>query len=142
MLAIAQAIALRGLHLNLVDTGAEIIPGATDEIVALADFNVRLARAIAVEADFHDPVADPLALHHRIGRHVEILDRKPVASPAAAAAPVGLRAGIGGEAADQHEPGERRNNSCPQPTHSLPPWFSPPAANASLAACGSLSNRS
>jgi hypothetical protein len=98
VVAAAQAVSLRGLHLYLVDAGPEIVTRPADEIVALANFNIGLAWAITLQADFHDPGANALSLDNRIRRHVQILNSNPLASPTRAS---GLSACIGSEPGDE-----------------------------------------
>src|SRR5262249_61272462 len=50
VLAAAQPVAFRGLHLNLVHAGPQRIARPRYEIVTLADFNLGIARAVSVEA--------------------------------------------------------------------------------------------
>src|SRR3954470_17054737 len=118
VLPAAKPVAFRRLHLNFVHSRPQRITRSADEIVALANFDIRLALAIAVEAKLDDPVSHPLALDDRIRRHVEILNEQTIAAAAPAAPAIWLRGCIHGEA-DEQQSSQRPEQSYFRPLHRL-----------------------
>jgi hypothetical protein len=86
MLSAAKRIPLVWANINIIDAGPERDAVSGDHVIPVANLNLGVAFAVAVEADLHPPHPYPLALYHGVRRHVEVLNPDAIAPTAAAPA--------------------------------------------------------
>jgi hypothetical protein len=88
----AKAKVFTSRYFNLIYAGAQLeTPSVPDDMIAFADNDIRFAIVPPVKTKAHPPGPDALALNHRIGGHVEILDLNAIAAAAVAVFRQGFR---------------------------------------------------